>query len=130
MKVYFTYRNADKNVPSGSKQTLKFHGKIVNEGNAYNQSTGEFVAPTDGVYWFSLTLGVAATDFLNCYIVKNDQLFLVEVYTSAYSAYTSASSSVTIALNNGDKVAVSGCHGNGNISPYKTSFTGMLVHEY
>ncbi|KAJ8302275.1 hypothetical protein KUTeg_021262 [Tegillarca granosa] len=35
---------------------IRFENVLLNEGNGYNSATGEFTAPTDGVYVFSWTI--------------------------------------------------------------------------
>ena len=107
---------------------LEFSEVLANYGNGYDVTSGSFLAPYNGVYIFTLTLSAMTDTFTNCYIVKNRYINLVEAFTSVVVGYCSATTSSIVRLVKEDYITVENCHGNGTISPYKTSFSGSLLH--
>ncbi|XP_053378627.1 thrombospondin-2-like [Mercenaria mercenaria] len=75
--VFNAYNVTDKSPDIG--QTMIFSSSVVNEGGAYNASTGEFTAPVDGTHSFSAQL---------CFTSLHDLFFDIKVggrtYASAY----------------------------------------------
>ncbi|VDI23632.1 Hypothetical predicted protein, partial [Mytilus galloprovincialis] len=56
----------------GSRQTVIFDQVITNIGKAYNQHTGHFTAPYDGIYFFACTfLRPHNATLLHLQMVKN-----------------------------------------------------------
>ncbi|XP_062580102.1 collagen alpha-1(X) chain-like [Saccostrea cucullata] len=50
-------------------------GKItLNEGNAYDPSSGKFTAPTDGIYYFTWTVLTGKGKLFNTEIVLNNKI--------------------------------------------------------
>ncbi|XP_062617679.1 complement C1q-like protein 4 [Saccostrea cucullata] len=72
---FFAELKADVQVVTGS---LNFDHMLLNEGHAYNCSTGVFTSPVHGVYSFMLTIGMptpeSATDYLRLRIMKNKEV--------------------------------------------------------
>ena len=125
---YFSVRNSQNTTSNNTDSNgLKFTGVLSNYGDDYSITSGIFVAPYDGVYFFTLTLAATTDSYTSCYIVKNRFHDLVESFTSVVVGYCSATSSSVVHLAAGDSVSVDNCHGNGTYNSYKTSFTGFLL---
>lgn len=125
--VYFSTRGLDLTTNFTNGSPLQYQVIVSNTGNGYDKTSGVFTAPSDGIYWFSVTLSGSTDDHVSCYLMKNSMDYLVEVYISAFSAYASASTSTLVHLSSGDKVSVSQCNGSGVLSSYKSSFSGFMV---
>ncbi|KAL4218855.1 hypothetical protein ACF0H5_021443 [Mactra antiquata] len=125
--VYFTTRGLDTTPNAFSGSPLQYKVVLSNAGNGYDVSSGIFTAPSTGTYCFSVTLSGSTDDHMSCYLMKNSADYLVEVYISAYSAYSSASTSTLIYLASGDTISVAMCNGDGVLSSYKSSFSGFLL---
>ncbi|KAJ8302277.1 hypothetical protein KUTeg_021264 [Tegillarca granosa] len=57
--VAFTALKSSSSTKDG---VIRFENVLLNEGNGYNSATGEFTAPTDGVYVFSWTIITKETE--------------------------------------------------------------------
>ena len=121
--AYFSARNSQSLEPSG----LTFNGVVTKSGNEFNSTSGVFVAPYDGVYFFTLTLAVTTESYASCYIVKNRFRNLAESFSSIVGGFCSAASSTVVHLVAGDHISVDNCHGNGTYNAFKTSFSGFLL---
>ncbi|XP_060555889.1 coadhesin-like [Ruditapes philippinarum] len=110
-------------------QTMVFSNILMNEGGAYNPSTGVFVAPKDGTYIFNAQLCIIKQKTLSFDIMVGSK-----VYGTAYGLdyyYSNCYSTQAIAqMKSGDKAFVQwklGTH-TGNVVPqstyYRNSFSG------
>jgi len=91
--------------PDSSK--LKFENEIYDYGDNYNPITGEFTAPTNGVYSFSITYNSGNKQTLK--VLKNDIYFATffggassnyEGYTSfSFMEYLTSGEKITIQIN-------------------------------
>ena len=114
-------------------QTMVFSRILVNEGDAYNNITGEFTAPVDGTYSFSAQM---------CFANNQNLYFDIKVagvtYAQSYSFDTDAvtcpmATTVAIVKKN-QKVIVQWTH-TSYTSNYivksdalRNYFTGVLIH--
>lgn len=71
------------NVPKGT--IIKFGNVEFNDGNGYNQSTGKFIAPVDGIYSFLWTY----------HIQKGSSVYLCGFVNGKLRAYTGTYLSAT-----------------------------------
>ncbi|XP_052788775.1 uncharacterized protein LOC128223538 [Mya arenaria] len=126
--TFFSYRNLNTSLPFTVGQPLIFTGRISSSDPNYDPTTGIFTASIDGVYLLSTTLAADTNDHLTCYIMRNDVDYLAEIHSSAYNAYSSASTTIVVDAKVGDQLFVGRCSGNGKLSSYKSSFSGVLVH--
>ncbi|XP_053375329.1 complement C1q-like protein 4 [Mercenaria mercenaria] len=117
--------------------SLTFATVISNDGDAFNSSTGKFICPISGMYYFSLHLVTVTEDTfiqMGCYITKNG-LNKVRVYTEApeNGAFRSqtiygVSNSVYLKLAKGDVVTAGDCNRNAEAKLKSwSSFSGYLV---
>ena len=82
----------------GQYQDIVFDNAVTNVGNAYNRHHGTFLAPTRGVYFFSVTLYGSQT--WGHFMVNNNVISKLKVY--GYQA----SNFIIVELNQGDSVSV------------------------
>jgi hypothetical protein len=115
---------AEKVNPAGSTGTevpLVFETVRYNDGSAYNNSTGEFVAPSDGIYTFNIRYDAAIGAKVSLYL--NAQLYeiIADVLSNSGAVYRSITLKLT--MNNTIKVIVStgiaSQSGTGSFSGYK-----------
>ena len=120
----------------GQGQSIVFDNVITNVGGGYHKSHGNFIAPTDGVYVFTLTAMVKSGQVQYLNIVK-EGVNVVEMYVSSPSIhrqYHSATGVIVLALSRGDEVWVrtpnASWHGTGSLhGGFYTSFSGWLLHQ-
>jgi hypothetical protein len=115
---------AEKINPAGSVGTevpLVFETVRYNDGLAYNNTTGEFLAPTDGIFTFNVRYDAAIGAKISLYL--NGQLYevLADVLSNSGAVYRSIT--MKLAMNNIIKVIVSTGiatqSGTGSFSGYK-----------
>ncbi|XP_060574668.1 coadhesin-like [Ruditapes philippinarum] len=86
-------------------QTMIFSKILMNEGEAYNPSTGVFVAPKDGTYTFYAQLCINSRTSIHFDIMVGSK-----VYATAYgydsSAYSCPSTQAIAQMKSGDKAFV------------------------
>lgn len=114
----------------GVGQAILFDHILTNVGGGYHSSHGNFVAPTDGVYVFSLTAAAVTgtAEFLN--IVK-DGSDVAAIYVDSQYGLTTSSAVLTLQLATGNEVWVKTAsvshHGRGELHALYTSFSGWLL---
>ncbi|XP_061650368.1 centrosomal protein of 63 kDa-like isoform X2 [Phyllopteryx taeniolatus] len=93
--------------PFDRETTVIFSKVFANVGRAYNETSGMFTAPMDGVYVFSFT----AADFLKGYmgvtLYRNQQPIVSSLDLNDHGGYASASNGALILLEAGDHVRLS-----------------------
>nr|ABF00124.1 sialic acid binding lectin [Helix pomatia] len=95
----------DREQTFDANQVVIYDIVITNHGNAYDNSTGLFTAPVDGMYSFQLNLLTIKEKEGWLELVHNGQL-KVSVYAKQDSTYDSSSNSVIIKMKEGDRVNV------------------------
>ncbi|XP_067308554.1 complement C1q tumor necrosis factor-related protein 6-like [Pseudorasbora parva] len=92
--------------PFNAPVTLVYTNVYVNEGGAYNPTTGIFTAPVKGAYFFSLSGHNRSSKVLNLGLFKNEQQMLI-VFNHPYGdRYESTANSISLTLEKGDRVSV------------------------
>ena len=126
--VAFTaYLSANIGSPVAGK-TVIFDAVILNEGNAYNQVTGIFQAPQDGVYDFFFSTGQYSSKYAELRLMVNGTLITYTRVTNPASSGQQSSSRAFVRLETGDAVRVVIYSANHIESYHKmTSFSGVLV---
>ncbi|KAK3083382.1 hypothetical protein FSP39_021191, partial [Pinctada imbricata] len=82
-------------------ETIPFNKIFVNVGDGYNPRTGEFIAPTAGVYVFHLhAYDMNKDKAMWLEAVRNTQLM---VSISGYDSHATAGNTVMAQMNRGDK---------------------------
>ncbi|XP_052814185.1 thrombospondin-1-like [Mya arenaria] len=116
---------------------ITFTAVILNEGNAFNKTTGLFTAPSSGNYFFSVQLCVQSRQSIYFNIRKGNTdmssiTFLTSAYDYGYNSNPCGTSPVVTKLQAGDHVWVYMYSGSAYISESGTSwwcsFTGSLLH--
>ncbi|XP_055016544.1 uncharacterized protein LOC129411026 [Boleophthalmus pectinirostris] len=92
--------------PFDSETILKFSKVLTNEGSAYDPSTGLFVAPVPGLYFFSF----CAVDFLKGYmgvlLHHNDRPISFSLALNAHGGYGGTCNSAVLRLERGDSASL------------------------
>ncbi|XP_052069138.1 complement C1q tumor necrosis factor-related protein 3-like [Mytilus californianus] len=131
--AFYVYMSTDEASP-GPHHTLIFNSVITNIGNAYNQYSGIFTAPSSGMYVLSYTITADSGASIPVEIVKNADV-IGSLLTRAYGSYRqSVSSTVVVNMNAGDvcyvRTSGSGATTAGSIysrTEARTSFTGWRI---
>ncbi|XP_053385498.1 complement C1q-like protein 2 [Mercenaria mercenaria] len=119
----------DSNVNLAQNATVKYNVIWTNKGNGYDSSTGVFTCPQAGLYTF-IYHGISETaGTMNLDVYKNDQ-YQIGTYAHNANDYASASNSITLSLQNGDRVYIKG-HGTsvlyGRADEVYSTFSGFLL---
>ena len=130
--VAFKARNvADATPTAGSK--IVYTEAVLNEGNGYNNDTGEFTAHHGGLYFFTVQICTHSSSWVHTHIVAADKVIGTASYYEDSTNWTCTSGDGMAVLTAGDIVWVESIHysGNGMIGDSRTwnSFSGMLVHN-
>ncbi|XP_061195383.1 complement C1q-like protein 3 [Saccostrea echinata] len=122
---------------------LKFDNVMLNRGEVYNGTTGLFTAPVNGVYSFTLTIGLPqpeqATDYFRMHIMKNKEI-IGYLFIEWEGKWTKRSESVVVELQEGDRVhamvatapaAFTQIGGTSSYpgTPYSSHFSGFLIQH-
>ena len=87
--------------------TMLFNGVLLNEGNGYNASTGQFTAPADGVYHFDASIHLYSRNATaQVYIMKNTQAGSVILFQQSVDTHLYLNGSLNVELSAGDIVYV------------------------
>ncbi|XP_060601954.1 uncharacterized protein LOC132755164 isoform X1 [Ruditapes philippinarum] len=120
---------------SGIDQTVVFNKVLLNDGNAYNNHTGVFTVPKEGVYMFYLAFGAGfEAHRLWLHIVVDGQAKVAGVADTVQTNHDAQGTNlVLLHLHKGESVWVSTfgipdvlIHG----SQTWTTFSGVLLYEY
>jgi hypothetical protein len=138
--TYFqAYLTSPETIEAGSNAfTVVFDTAIVNEGSAYDTSTGIFTAPANGFYGFSTVLfydnlaGVAAnTQALMAYTGSVQSLRLEQIGIGGYSGTNEIilTSSWQMPMSLGDTVKIQPyADGSGNYVIYGTGLSPSVLN--
>nr|KAG5700137.1 hypothetical protein BaRGS_010444 [Batillaria attramentaria] len=104
----------------------------INQGNAYNTSTGEFTAPYDGYYFFTATVvGLYYSTFKRYYSDTHlmvDGSVVNKIPVKSVNYYETGTCTYAAHLTKGQRVWLrSGIYGFSYFSSLETSFSGFLV---
>ncbi|XP_056599741.1 complement C1q tumor necrosis factor-related protein 6-like [Triplophysa dalaica] len=92
--------------PFKSEVTLAYKHVFVNQGNAYNPSTGIFRTPVKGVYFFTINGHSLSSKPLGLRLFKNEEQ-MVTVYNHPHeNRFETATNSIALNLEEGDDVYV------------------------
>ena len=113
----------DGNVDVNTRQIVVFNVTQVNEGDAYHDQTGLFVAPKNGLYFFTLTLNhPQQSSPAHVSLVKNADV--VARIHADLRTWEQSSQSVILNLSAGDEVFVR------NDDYDHKSFAGLLQSSF
>jgi hypothetical protein len=109
-----------------------FSQTLLNEGDAYNTSTGIFVAPRNGTYTFDAQMCVVNQIFMQFDIMAGSVVHATAFGRDHYN-YECPSAHAIVKLNSGDSVTVQWKHWSYSTSTvimqssnYRNSFSGKL----
>ncbi|XP_074480479.1 complement C1q-like protein 3 [Sebastes fasciatus] len=117
--------------PFNTDTTLIYRTVITNIGNAYSPSTGIFVAPVAGAYYFTIFLHAGGSNTAALFLYRNNHYMLMthDFPTNADRADTGGNA-VLLQLQRGDQVYVRmAAHTHVWGSDYHTTFSGFLVTQ-
>ncbi|KAL4226523.1 hypothetical protein ACF0H5_014508 [Mactra antiquata] len=89
----------------GVRQQIHFDQVITNVGNAYDKRHGEFTAPVNGTYEFTVSMVVVGGYWVGIEIVK-DGVPIGKLRTGDSAQYTMASTTVNVEMMKGEDVWV------------------------
>ncbi|XP_060580103.1 coadhesin-like [Ruditapes philippinarum] len=130
--IVFKAKNVTNKNP-GIGGTVIFGSTFVNEGDAYNTSTGIFTAPVNGTYSFSVQICAQNQKEVRVAIIIDGTTYAT-LYIYDYYSYPCNSADTFAVLHAQSKVSIEclrGCSG-GKIydaSDRMDSFSGYLVHQ-
>ncbi|CAG2246364.1 unnamed protein product [Mytilus edulis] len=109
----FATLSSDKNDLPGDTVVI-FDTVSLNEGDAYDGTTGTYTCPEDGLYYFSwTTVSNAGKDFTSV-LVANDRKIAVNVVDSdSVTDYMTGTSNVIVRMMKGQKAWLAVNHGDG-----------------
>ncbi|XP_071120246.1 cerebellin-2-like [Mytilus edulis] len=104
------------NVNKGS--TVIFDKVVTNTGSGYDASTGQFVAPYEGLYYFSWTILTYYSKYFTTQLMQNDNIIAANYPDGRglSSSNVSATQSVLLHLAAKDKICI------------KTESTGLFMY--
>ncbi|KAK3103898.1 hypothetical protein FSP39_022759, partial [Pinctada imbricata] len=94
-------KNTIKDYKSDDK--IAFGNVVLNEGNGYNNESGVFTAPSDGIYVFDWTILTYPGKIFHLDFMVNNKIAAITHNTLSRSSHTSVSSSVVVKLQKGDQ---------------------------
>ena len=96
---------ARRNTVSGHLDPLVFNAELVNEGGHFDTSSHLFKAPTAGIYYFSVSVGLAGGLTAHVELQKNNQAFVNVIRNSTVHPGTETTSrSIMMSLEEGDTI--------------------------
>ncbi|XP_067218405.1 cerebellin-3-like [Chanodichthys erythropterus] len=115
--------------PFNTDITLVYKKVFVNEGGAYNPTTGIFTAPVKGVYFFSVSARYRSNRLMDLSLSKNGQPMVYVINHPLGDRYESTANSFSLTLEKGDQVYVRLRHNTWvfNNEADLTSFVGHLL---
>uniref|UniRef100_A0A8C1ESY5 Cerebellin 7 n=1 Tax=Cyprinus carpio carpio TaxID=630221 RepID=A0A8C1ESY5_CYPCA len=90
--------------PFNTEITLVYKDVFVNEGSAYNPTTGIFTAFVKGVYFFTFTGHNQSSKPMGLKLLKNGQQMITIYNHPQGNRYETASNSISLTLEKGDQV--------------------------
>ncbi|XP_045160874.2 complement C1q-like protein 2 [Mercenaria mercenaria] len=129
LSVAFTAHTTDHYTSKTGDQTIIFPSVVTNVGDAYNQTSGEFVTPTPGTYYFFTSILSWIGDAFWAYIAVNGSRKTTLYERGADGGYGMASQAIVIKLNEGDRVTVKTTQSGEKIfGAGYTTFSGFLIN--
>ena len=114
-----------RTIAASDGATVPFHGLITNVGLAYHPATAVFTCPSDGDYFFSISVDVSH-DYEYLWLQKNGVNVASADKDDSVSTHLTAS--VVLSLKAGDVVTVNQGHTSGYLDTgTDCTFTGFLV---
>ncbi|XP_060586448.1 uncharacterized protein LOC132742139, partial [Ruditapes philippinarum] len=130
--IVFKAKNVTNKNP-GTGNTIIFGSTLINDGNAYNTSTGIFTAPVNGTYSFSIQMCANVNKEVFVDLIVDGTTYAILYVYDRYS-YPCNSADTFAALHKHSKVFVKctdGCTSNYIYADvYRiNSFSGYLIHQ-
>ncbi|XP_034053534.1 complement C1q-like protein 3 [Gymnodraco acuticeps] len=117
--------------PFNTNTTFIYRTAITNIGDAYSPSTGVFVAPVAGVYYFTIFFHAGGKYATLLWLYKNNELVVMtQEHPSTFDTADNGGNAVFLQLVQGDQVYVQlGANTHVWGGDYHTTFSGFLVTE-
>ena len=113
-----------------ANQVVIFDSVMTNVGNTFDQSTGKFTCPINGVYWFSYSANkLEDGSFFEINLMKDQEIVALAVSTNG-NGHQQISQSALLELNVGSQVWLAMDDNNDKVYGAKRStFAGYLLFE-
>ena len=113
---------------AGYANPVPFNVELYNEGLGYDTASHRFIAPSDGIYYFSFSVGLISGETADFILYKNTDP-VVNLYRAAttHNGFDTMSRSILLPLEEDDEIYL--VNSNGKVAwssqLYETSFSGF-----
>ena len=117
--------------PTKKDEKVVFNRVVTNIGSAYNATTGQFTAPSNGIYGFAWTLMTTPGKYFDSHLVVDGQKMLYNAANSGTKGgkgFEASGSAGILELTAGQKVWIRRSGTSGNfLRAWQSSFTGWQI---
>lgn len=131
------YRNGAQSISSGVSTSLDFNNESFDSHNAYNLVTNQFIAPTNGVYFFNARVSMnnvytGTPNQFNFELYKNGSLQAQGPVQVGYPGYTDYATTLnsTLSLVSGDIIQIRLTHDAGSAKSTACDSTSCYFEGY
>ncbi|XP_060606673.1 cerebellin-1-like [Ruditapes philippinarum] len=108
-------------------ETIKFDVVMTNIGGHYSSATGQFIAPTDGTYFFLATTFSCYNQYMKTFLYRNGE-YLLSMQADGDDGHETGSIGIVLELSQGDYVYIIHNGDNGNcIYGEFSNFSGFQI---
>ena len=117
----------ETSVSVSAKSTVIFDSVVTNVGNGYNVDDGNFVAQSDGIYQFSVSMMTGADGEIWSYFSLNGKRVAYIYAHASDGRHDQGANTVILQLHKGDRVCVVSTHTSTVYGAGYSSFSGTQL---